>query len=686
MTVLSRSARGLGGLHGLRALLAVGLAAGGLGLVPATEAAASSSSQVSRTTWAYTDSQEPLRSFADGQANAPVGAWRDAGNRVHKAKSYFTFDLPDLGAGTLVGAQFLATEASANDCTKPRRTEVWHTETATAPTWASAPRERSKLTQTYASPGCVAQSLYWDAGAAAQAAYAGSRRLTIAMRMPGDVQDDVRYGRAYRNNPTLVLQYNLPPEVPRNLTVDYRYCQAEPPLITNRHPLLEATVRDPDPYEQLTAQFAIWPTDAPAERTEYTTGPSWGAQWLLPDGFLAHDREYTWTVRASDGRATSDWAPPCRFRTDFVVPRTPLVHSETYPEGGTGGAPGVPGQFVISPDGDTDIVGYNWRIYHDTTFVPADGPGGSATITFRPASAGWFTLYFDAVDRAGQRSPVKTYEFFVQDPTPSVVCEPFEGYLDDPRECTFTPNMANVVSWSYTFNNGELTTVPAGPDGTARVSLTPTQGLNMLYVTSQTADGDRSPTAVGEIGMFTNPLVDCAGGGELGDSMDCTFQPHWMRNVVSYAYQVNDGPQLTLPADAEGTARATIVLDRLGNNEVTVVATDDQGRTSEPGRWSTYLSTTPTVHSDTYPYAEPGGGVGVPGEFVFGPGRMPGVVEYVYTFDNELTWQTIAADGNGAASVTFTPDQPWWQNLIVYSRTADGTESDRYWYSFVVAG
>ena len=59
------------------------------------------------------------------------------------------------------------------------------------------------------------------------------------------------------------------------------------------------------------------------------------------------------------------------------------------------------------------------------------------------------------------------------------------------------------------------------------------------------------------------------------------------------------------------------------------------------------------MHSDTYPYAEPGGGVGVPGEFVFGPGRMPGVVEYVYTFD-ELTWHTIAADGNGAASVTFT--------------------------------
>ena len=70
---------------------------------------------------------------------------------------------------------------------------------------------------------------------------------------------------------------------------------------------------------------------------------------------------------------------------------------------------------------------------------------------------------------------------------------------------------------------------------------------------------------------------------------------------------------------------------------------------------------------------------------MFGPGRMPGVVEYVYTFD-QLTWHTIAADGNGAASVTFTPVQPWGHNLIVYSRSADGTESDWHWYSFVVAG
>ena len=680
MTVLSRSSRGM------RALLAVGLTATGLGLLPATEAAASSSHNVSRTTWAYTDSLEPQQLFVDSQSDARVGAWRDAGNRIHKARSYFTFDLPDLGAGTLVGAQFLATEASANDCTKPRRTEVWHTETATAPTWSSAPRELAMLAQTYASTGCVAQSLIWDAGAAAQAAYAGSRRLTIAMRMPGEVQEDVRYGRAYRNNPTLVLHYNLPPEVPRNLMVAYRYCQGETPLITNRRPLLEASVRDPDPYERLTSQFAIWPTDAPAERTEYTTDPrvSFSAQWLLPDGLLAHDREYTWTVRTSDGHATTDWAAPCRFRTDFVVPRAPLVHSETYPEGGTGGSPGVTGEFVIRPDGDTDIVGYHWTIEYETTYVPADGPGGSATITFTPGSAGGYTLYFVAVDRAGQRSPIKTYEFAVVDPTPSVVCEPFEGYLGDPRECTFTSNMAGVVSWSYSFN-GETTTIPAGPDGTARITLTPPQGVNLLYVISRTADGNRSPTAVTEIGMLTDPRVDCVGGGELGDSMDCTFQPRWMRNVLSYAYQVNGGPQLTVPADAGGTGRATIVLDRLGINEVTVVATDDQGRTSLPGSWTINLSTAPTVHSDTYPYAELGGGVGVPGEFGFGPGRMPGVVEYVYTFD-EQTWHTVAADGNGAASVTFTPDQPWWHNLVVYSRTADGAESEWSQYMFIVAG
>lgn len=634
-------------------------------------------------TWAYTDSQEPRRTFVDGRGDAPVGAWRDGDGVVHKSRSYFTFDLPDLGARTLLSAHVLATEVDANDCSTPRLTEVWHTDTSLAPTWSTKPHERTKLTQTYATPGCVAYELVWDATEVVQQSYAGgTRKLTVALRIPGDAQEDERYGRTYRNGVRLYFTTNLPPDVPHGLAVAGAPCGADPVWVTPGNINLYARISDPDPYDPLTARFAIWPTDAPAERTEHSMGASYDARWYLPLNYLAHDREYTWTVRLSDGRAESDWAPPCRFRTDFVVPRAPLVRSDTYPEDQVGGAPGLPGDFVLSAVGDTDVVGFNWGPTWPANYVPADRPGGSATIRHTPVQAGTNYLYVNTVDAAGNVSPFKLYRYHVRDTTPSVNCQPLDAFLGEPRECTFTPHMDNVVSWTYRFNGGQETTVPAGTDGTARISVTPPSGLTELAVFSTDTTGLRSLTQVSHIAMYTAPDVYCT--GDFGTPMTCTFQPNRMYGVVSYEYTVNGGSPVTVAADPDGTGHVTIVLDRVGHNTVTAVATDDQHRRSLPGAWSIYVSSQPQVHSDTYPEFEVGGGVGVPGEFQIGPGLRPGVVEYLVTLNWE-TWEIVPAGPDGTATITITPTWPGPNTLIVSSRTADGTDSAEYWYFFDVA-
>ncbi|MFG1678460.1 hypothetical protein [Micromonospora sp. NPDC049282] len=83
----------------------------------------------------------------------------------------------------------------------------------------------------------------------------------------------------------------------------------------------------------------------------------------------------------------------------------------------------------------------------------------------------------------------------------------------------------------------------------------------------------------------------------------------------------------------------------------------------------------------------PPGGVGVPGTFTFSPpAGWLDVAAYRYSFgDDELT--EVAADGDGRASVTWTPAAGGYVTLTVYAVKGDGTVSDyANWYSFEVAG
>ncbi|MDX3658568.1 LamG domain-containing protein [Streptomyces sp. ID05-26A] len=143
------------------------------------------------------------------------------------------------------------------------------------------------------------------------------------------------------------------------------------------------------------------------------------AEVTVPQGVLAENGSYRWSVRASDGRHTSKWVGDCGVGVDSVAPEQPVVSSLDYPTSGFSGSPGRTGVFTFSPGGSTDVVRYGWSLNTDTTGNQVDA-NGSVDVPITPSRSGPNSLYVRAYDRAGNPSAVKIYIFMVADaPRPS---------------------------------------------------------------------------------------------------------------------------------------------------------------------------------------------------------------------------------------------------------------------------
>ncbi|QKV77715.1 hypothetical protein HUT10_31030 [Amycolatopsis sp. Hca4] len=267
----------------------------------------------------------------------------------------------------------------------------------------------------------------------------------------------------------------------------------------------------------------------------------------------------------------------------------PTVTSAEYPDDNAWhpGA-GVPGSFTFSADGDDSVVGFYWgNTDPAATFVAADHPGGSATVSYTPQASGPDDLYVASVDSEGNRSPQHVHHFYVQSTEP-LITGPGETGVGVPAEFRFSPGMADVVSYTYRIDNGPETTVAAAADGTVTANIvTATRGSHRLDVWSTTGAGLTS-------------------------------------GIAGKVYRASDAP---------------------------------------------------LVASTDYPENVASGGPGVAGVFTLTP-RTPGVVEYVYYLYEDWDNPTVVPAGpDGRASFTFTPDASGFYPIQVYSRTADGKRS-----------
>src|SRR5918994_867726 len=187
------------------------------------------------TSWAYVDSAQPDRVFVNGTGDAPVGTWSDASGLRHTARSYFTFDISRYLGTVVTSAVLSGAETSVADCTQRPPIDLWHTKPVTnSSSWARPPDNIAKVS-TQVRPdhaGCPAPYVEWDAVPALKAAIADGRStLTLALRLPGQLERDPAQMRRYANQLALSIHYNTPPDVPTDLQAGGTACTTRQPYM-----------------------------------------------------------------------------------------------------------------------------------------------------------------------------------------------------------------------------------------------------------------------------------------------------------------------------------------------------------------------------------------------------------------------------------------------------------------------
>lgn len=650
----------------------------------AAPASATTYTSIQSTSWSYIDSAQPKTSFVNPAGDAPIGAKITPDRKKHVSKSYFTFDLTGLRGAKVLSAELSGKETTVADCSVPRGTELWVTAPARkAPTWDAQPRELSKLDGPGSLDVCPSDYLDWDAAPALQQAIdAGLPSLTLVLRLPDGQQYNPRFARTYRPMLYVSLQKNQPPATPTALKTGQHPC-ADNPLVRPGGAALSATVSDPDDMN-FSAEFAWWPVDHPDQRTT-GTDDVYGSlsAYYDPGSQLADGVTYEWQVRAKDSLAASEWSGTCRFTTDFKAPAAgPVITSPDYDYSDiTKGGTGIPGSFTFDAQGDTDVVGFNWG----GGYVPADHPGGQATVQYTPTRSGPQDMYAWSVDAAGNTSPSGGYRFWVGSNEPAVACTPSSDYVGVPRQCTFSPRgNGGATAYAWKFNDGAETTVAAGPDGTATVTVTPAEPeqFQTLTVRTRLTNGNLTAATTHHPGIrLGEPTVDVPEGVRVGAPAEFTFHAV-LPGSTTFGYSWDGGETVTVPALADGTAKATITPAESGYHQLTVFSTTASGVRS--GSTDTYVdvaSNQPTVTSTDYPEYVESGGTTIPGQFTF-TSPVPGVVSYTYVLEDDAP-VTVPAGADGSATVTLTPLHAYSHTLLVTSTFGDGTQSETRRYYFL---
>jgi hypothetical protein len=667
--------------------------AAGAAVVTATPAAASTITEITAGSWASIDSAAPRTSFTDPAGDVPVGAHTYANGVTHVAKSYLTFDLSALRGNRLERAGISVDETAVADCSVPRATELWLTEPAKKPTWTEQPAELVEAGGPVVDTSCPARGVFWNATAALRSALdAGRKTATFVLRLPGAQQDDPKSGRSYNPHATLSVSSNRAPSKPGQLTVGTHACAAKPVVAGGGSVTLGAVITDPD-GDFGEAEWALWPVEHPERKTTLRNHRSGSGNASVDvRGELADATTYAWQVRGLDGADAGPWSAVCKLTTDFAGPdQAPLVSSEDYYDVGLGtGGTGIPGAFTFTANGVPDVVGYYYGLF-DTpgSYVAAARKGGPATVTVVPQQSGPQYLSVWSVDAAGTRSDRTDYRFWVASNEPGVVCTPWDAYVGEARQCTFTPAAGSPVS-EYTYHLGQDAdrTVPAGPDGTAVVTVVPAdydQAYPQLTVRAKLASGYLTGPSSTSFSVEPGEPEIASLTADPVQGRPARFRVHAvLPGATSVTYRWNEEQWATALVDENGDATVAVTPTTASWGTFSAYNTTAAGVRSAPS-WVNVgvTSNVPAVTSAEYPAGQVGGGVGTPGTFVFSS-PVPGAASYTYAFDGGPAG-TVAAGPDGTASTVFTPARRYPNAIRVTTTFADGAVSEAGGYTFSAA-
>jgi len=675
------------------------LMACGFAIVAAQPAQAGYSSWVSATTWAYTDSRDPDGVHVGQADGLPVGTWLDEDGKHHKSRAYVTFDLRPYAGKQIISATGVAKELAVNDCDTARDWELWLTAPiSSTTTWRTPPAELSRLGDFPGSPACPANySEVVLTDAFRQALAAGRESITLEVRVPEDREGNPHLGR--RIAPlNVALTANATPGTPVDLSVDAQSCASPDPIwVSNTQPTLRAALTDPDSAppgdaEDLTATFAIWPTDQPDARVEWRygqlTAPVY-ANTQVPAGAVEDGRSYAFAVKSSDGHAESPWSTECTFTVDDTSPSArPGIFSDDFQDFPAKGYVGIPGTFTFSANGVADVVGFYWGENSPTQFVSADRLGGTATVTWTPTHEGPNTIVVRSADRAHNSSDYAYYTFRVLPSAPSVEDTNPDAWPGDARSLRVTAGLPDTVSYTYSLDEGAEHSVAAAADGTTQIGVVPNLNGSWFMIRGVTATGQVSATTRVFLAVHSAPIVTSAQfpqggvGAPVGTEATFHFAPR-MTGVTEYVYSYDQGPWQTVPPSADGTADITLRPETGGDHHLVVYSRTAEGTESQRTAYTfTPMSTAPMVDCYEYPEGIASGGPGVTGRF-FLTATASDAVDFVYSIAGGEE-QTVSADPFGSF-FDWTPSESGNFTLVVRSRGGDGQLSDPRGYLIVVA-
>ncbi|MFD2356999.1 hypothetical protein ACFSTC_58740 [Nonomuraea ferruginea] len=258
----------------------------------------------------------------------------------------------------------------------------------------------------------------FDATAAAvQAAAKSWPNITLGLRASSET--DTYAWKKFRNNPTLVAEYNTIPTTPVAADV-----WSDPggacvsgtarPRIGTATPKLWAKLRDGD--NSVKARFE-WYDAAGTKRGEFLTAAASSGNAFtatVPAGVYTDGSVIRWRARGEDGQANSGWSPYCEIGVDTTAPgREPTVSSARYPENAWGEGLGRAGEFTFGANGEADVTAFLYGL-NTSPVTEVSATGGAATISLTPLEEGPNVLSVRSKDGAGKQGPIRSYVFNVR--------------------------------------------------------------------------------------------------------------------------------------------------------------------------------------------------------------------------------------------------------------------------------
>ncbi|MEO3871854.1 LamG-like jellyroll fold domain-containing protein [Nonomuraea sp. B12E4] len=371
-----------------------------------------------RGSWTAVWSNWPNSNYLNSSDVARVGHVESQKNR-----SFFQMNTGSAIHGKQIIKATLRTYETWSYSCSARKVEAWGTGAISkSTTWAAQPSWTRLLATVNVAkgwgPNCLPGGVEFDVTSwAVDAAAKKWPTMTIGLRATSET--DEYAWKKFRNNPSVVIEYNSLPTVP--VAADVWSDPGGPcvtgddrPIISTAAPKLWAKLNDAD--NSVKGRFEWYNGDG-GKIGEYvtpmgSTGTAFSA--TIPQSLYADGALLRWRVRAEDGMANSEWGPWCEATVDASAPgREPEVSSPQYPENTWRDGLGLAGTFTFAPNGVTDVARYVYGL--DTTpkvEVPA-GPDGGATIQLTPRHDGPNILAVRSKDRSGQLGPIRTYVFNV---------------------------------------------------------------------------------------------------------------------------------------------------------------------------------------------------------------------------------------------------------------------------------